>query len=223
MPILEIPIETLDLPISELGRLLASAMHDDESDEDEKLVIRGLERVQFEGVIHRALTMGQLQPRDPITCAPMSFVAPSSVVTVNDLARFLADIQCRVEIRRIKASAQPQATAPAPPVVAGSDSNAPLPLTTGDIAFCFDGIRWNENEWRKPLGNKPNWLKNCVAIPGQRGVSETQWNPVLIAAALVHNGHAQARSVRARFQTKQQLAPWLDAWKTYEADNFDTP
>lgn len=121
----------------------------------------------------------------------------------------------------INKTAQPQAEPPAP-VVVESGNNGPLPLTTGDIAFCFDGIRWNEQQWRKPLGNKPKWLQSCVAIPGQRGVSETRWNPVLIAAALVHDGHAQARSIRAKFQTKPQLKDWLEAWKTYEADNFGT-
>ena len=40
--------------------------------------------------------------------------------------------------------------------------------------------------------------------------------------ALVRSGHAQARSVRARFQSMPQLKDWLEAWKTYEADNFDT-
>ena len=120
----------------------------------------------------------------------------------------------------INKAAQPQAEPPAP-VVADSASNGPLPLTTGDIAFCFDGIRWNEQQWRKPLGDKPKWLQSCVAIPGQQGVSETRWNPVLMAAALVRDGHAQARSIRARFQTKPQLKDWLEAWKTYEADNFD--
>ena len=115
---------------------------------------------------------------------------------------------------------QPQATGQVA-VVADSASNGPLPLTTGDIAFCFDGIRWNEQQWRKPLGDKPKWLQSCVAIPGQQGVSETRWNPVLMAAALVRDGHAQARSIRARFQTKPQLKDWLEAWKTYEADNFD--
>ena len=121
----------------------------------------------------------------------------------------------------INKTAQPQAEPPAP-VVAESANNGPLPLTTGDIAFCFDGIRWNEQQWRKPLGDKPKWLQSCVAIPGQRGVSETRWNPVLIAAALVHDGHAQARSIRAKFQTKPLLKDWLEAWKTYEADNFGT-
>lgn len=114
-----------------------------------------------------------------------------------------------------------QSQAAAHESVADSASNGPLPLTTGDIAFCFDGIRWNEQQWRKPLGDKPKWLQSCVAIPGQRGVSETRWNPVLIAAALVHNGHAQARSIRAKFQTKPLLKDWQEAWKTYEADNFD--
>ena len=118
----------------------------------------------------------------------------------------------------VEARTEPQTA----PVVAESANNGPLPLTTGDIAFCFDGIRWNEQQWRKPLGDKPKWLQSCVAIPGQRGVSETRWNPVLIAAALVHDGHAQARSIRAKFQTKPQLKDWLEAWKTYEADNFGT-
>jgi hypothetical protein len=98
----------------------------------------------------------------------------------------------------------------------------PLPLTTGDIAFCFAELRWTEAQWKKPLGDKPKWLQSCIAIPGLRGVYETRWNPVSIGAALVSNGHAKTNNVRARFQTKSFLMPWLDAWKTYEADNFDT-
>ncbi len=99
----------------------------------------------------------------------------------------------------------------------------PLPVTTGDIAFCFAGLHWEtEAKWKKPLGDKPKWLEACIAIPAVRGVSETRWNPVLIGAALVQDKHAKAKSVRARFQTKPQLMPWLDAWKTYEADYFPT-
>ena len=37
----------------------------------------------------------------------------------------------------VEARTEPQTA----PVVADSASNGPLPLTTGDIAFCFDGIR----------------------------------------------------------------------------------
>ena len=108
----------------------------------------------------------------------------------------------------------------APPVVAASDG--PAPLTTGDIAHCFAGLRWDESGWKKPLGDKPKWLAGCVVIPGQKGVSERRWNPVFIGAALVQQGHVKARNVRAKFQTVDLLKPWLDVWKTYEADNFDS-
>ena len=96
----------------------------------------------------------------------------------------------------------------------------PLPLTTGDIAFCFAGLRWNEQKWKKPLGDKPKWLLACIAIPAVRGVSESRWNPVLIGASLVRAGHTKPKSVRAKFQTQPLLKPWLDEWKTYEADNL---
>ena len=100
------------------------------------------------------------------------------------------------------------------------DRAGPLPLTTGDIAFCFAGLRWDEQQWKKPLGDKPKWLQVCIAIPGARGISETRWNPVLIGAALIREGHAKSNSVRAKFQTVHLLQPWLETWKTYEADNF---
>ena len=108
-------------------------------------------------------------------------VQPALRVPLSELKFKRESVERVAEI--INKAAQPQAEPPAP-VVADSASNGPLPLTTGDIAFCFDGIRWNEQQWRKPLGNKPKWLQSCVAIPGQRGVSETRWNPVLMAAAL---------------------------------------
>lgn len=102
-----------------------------------------------------------------------------------------------------------------------SDSNRPLPLTTSTIAHVFDGLRWREQEWKKPLGDKPKWLQACVVIPAQKGVSETRWNPVCIGAALIRSGHVNARSVRARFQSRPLLEPWLEDWKTYEADHLD--
>lgn len=119
------------------------------------------------------------------------------------------------------APAQPAGTVPVPKVQA--PASEPLPVTTGEIAFAFDGLHgWSEEQWKKPLGDKPKWLAACVAIPGVQGVSETRWNPVLIGAALERDGHAKANSIRARFQTKPRLMPWLDAWKTYEADYLPT-
>lgn len=98
----------------------------------------------------------------------------------------------------------------------------PSPLTTCDVAHSFAGLRWpTEDAWKKPLADKPKWLRDCVVIPGSRGLSETRWNPVLIGGALVHRGHSKPNSVRAKFQTMPHLQPWLETWKAFEADHFD--
>lgn len=93
-------------------------------------------------------------------------------------------------------------------------------LMTSDVAHVFAGLRqWDEARWKKALGDKPAWLKECVAEAGQRGVVETRWNPVLIGAALINKG-VMAKSVRARFQIEHLLQPWLEVWKDYEAEHF---
>lgn len=121
-------------------------------------------------------------------------------------------------------AAPAQSAAPVADSASTAPLDAPPPVTTGDIAHAFDGLRrWNEKAWKDTLGSPPKWLEACIALRGERGKRETRWNPVLIGAALVHIGHAKANSIRARFQTKPQLQDWLEAWKTYEADNFDTP
>jgi hypothetical protein len=101
-------------------------------------------------------------------------------------------------------------------------SSSPTPLTTSDIAHGFAGLRWKtDDQWKKNLGNKPKWLGRCVVIPGSQGHSQTRWNPVLIGAAIVRDGYARANSLRARFQKVPQLQPWLEEWKTHEADYLD--
>lgn len=122
----------------------------------------------------------------------------------------------------------PPATEPAPAPLPESapfanPSQEPEPLTTGDIANVFDGLGgWNEQQWMKPLGDKPKWLRGSVAIPGKQGSHETRWNPVTLGAALIQQKGVAVKSVRARFQKRKQLMPWLDAWKTYEADYLDS-
>ena len=120
---------------------------------------------------------------------------------------------------------------PAPVVVVGAsdgpdtDKVGPLPLTTGHIAFCFAGLRCKtEKDWKDLIGKGRVWLERCLVQPGTRGRGGARklWNPVFIGATLVRDGYAKPNSVRARFQTVQLLQPWLEAWKTYEADNFDT-
>lgn len=112
----------------------------------------------------------------------------------------------------------PVAKRPAPP--AKPDELAPLP--TRELAECFDGLEGKDaQQWMKPLGDVPKWLRGAVRTRGSRGVSETLWDPVVFGAALVKRG-AKQESVRARFQTMPPLKPWLDAWKTYEAEYLAT-
>lgn len=114
--VLDIPSEVMALPISELGRILAGAMHDPESDDENEAVRHACEMMHFDDVIQQAVRNGQLQPRAPSTCLPMSMATPTSVVTVADLRGLLEDIHCSVEIRHTEASTvpelQPQAAAP---------------------------------------------------------------------------------------------------------------
>jgi hypothetical protein len=120
---------------------------------------------------------------------------------------------------------EPQAQAA--PVMADSASNAPAkdppPVATGNVAHAFADLRgWTEQQWKDKLGSPPKWLNACIVLRGQRGIREHHWNPVLIGDALVRKELAQQNSVRSRFQTKSQLKDWLEAWKTHEADNYDT-
>ena len=197
--------------------------------------------------LRHAADAGEIQARDPFTLLPFTNTPEGWDwgLSTSDADRFLAargmswrcgeiathiynDVASEIEAQRFPPFLGQSAYSTAVPVVADSASNAPLdapqPVTTGDVAHAFDGLRrWNEKAWKDTLGSPPKWLEACIALRGERGKRETRWNPVLIGAALVHNGHAKANSIRARFQTKPQLQDWLEAWKTYEADNFDTP
>lgn len=120
-----------------------------------------------------------------------------------------------------EASAATHAISPAATVSAPIKPTGPEPVATGDIAFCFDGLVWDERQWMRTLSNLPKWLMHCLVIPGRRGGNPRHWNPVLIGAELHRRKGIALNSIRARFQTRPVLKQWLDAWKTYEADNFD--
>lgn len=135
----------------------------------------------------------------------------------------LIDAPFAYRLPEAESEQEPEATVPL--TVAQSPGNTPLPppVATGDVAHAFDGLRkWNEKAWKDNLGSPAKWLEACIALRGQRGIREHHWNPVLIGAALVRDGHAKPNNIRARFQTKRQLEDWEEAWKTYEAENFDT-
>jgi hypothetical protein len=185
--------------------------------------------------LREAIASGEITPVETTLGYPVDATDPDAHIKLSEVVAYgktkgiwwgnnvsnLATALGFVDVKPLLADAPAPEQNTATPAGAGA-SVGPAPLTTGDIAHCFDGLRWGESEWRKPLGDKPKWLSECVAIPGRQGVSETRWNPVLIGAALVQQGHVKARNVRAKFQTVDLLKPWLDEWKTYEADNLDT-
>ena len=221
-------MKTIYLPddhveFGKLAHLIASALHplgDDSSDRE--MMAWGAARGNLEAELLKAVKTGALQVKDPIAKGPHTYPVGDALnralVSVDDLREFLDGRGIVVEVAESQPAPVKGTATPAPVAIV---SDGPTPLTTGDIAYCFAGLRWDESAWKKPLGDKPKWLLRCVAIPGQQGVSETRWNPVLIGAELVQQGHVKARSVRAKFQTVDLLSPWLDDWKTYEADNLD--
>ncbi len=158
--------------------------------------------------------------KDPIVCEPHQRDMREEIYW-DDVIEWITGEFPRFKYPVTLIPATPVVTAGAPGGVEPAKAG-PLPLTTGNIAVCFAGLRWNEKQWKKPLGDKPKWLKTCIVIPGRQGVSETRWNPVYIGAALVRDKGVKPNSVRGRFQTQSLLLPWLDEWKTYEGEYLDT-
>lgn len=106
------------------------------------------------------------------------------------------------------------------PVLESKDADAqvgPKALTTTEIAECLNGLANQDTRWwKKTLGKMPKWLKECLVTHGSQGGSERRWNPVMLGLTLVTRSMAKRNSVRARFQTRQELQPWKDAWMTAE-------
>ncbi|ART49129.1 hypothetical protein [Acidovorax carolinensis] len=140
--LLEIPSEVTTLPISDLGRILAGAIHDAESDDEDEAMRHAIERLKFEDVIKKAVYGGLLQPRDPSTSLPVRMAAPTSVVTVADLAQFLADMQCSVRIGAAEAR-------PAPVADGASNDTAPDPERRLALLRALGGsATYRRNEWK---------------------------------------------------------------------------
>lgn len=122
-------------------------------------------------------------------------------------------------IRRYGASPEKKAIKEVP----GRVVLGPIPLPTTTLANCFAGLgRWETPEkWRKPLGDVPKWLEECRVVRGERGKSEAMWDPVKIGAALVRRNLAKPAQVRSRFMRMDDLKPWLEKWRDFEAVYLD--
>lgn len=99
-------------------------------------------------------------------------------------------------------------------------SKMPSPLSTSDIAFCFEGLLCRtEHQWKVLLGKCRKWTEACRVEHGTRGRGGAPklWNPVLLGAALVKKGTPQ-KKIRAKFRSQPPLKQWLEEWNSYEAD-----
>ena len=197
----------------------------------DKRMSQTLVEIEHTKLLERALRDGAIvaRARGAMTKAYPLARLQNVVLTRSELAKF-CDMLC-IEVKTTPdrdsdlrgEAASPKQWPESPELVVRNVGriDEPPPLATSDIASCFGGLGWSQSRWKKPLGDKPKWLLACVAIAGVRGVSETKWNPVRIGGALVQRKSVKPNSVRARFQTQPKLIPWLEAWKSYEADYLD--
>ncbi len=175
--------------------------------------IDALEKVETFGGVMGRFTRWQLPETEP-----------DILTTPNDCRVMGWDVHSLADAFIDKPAPEQSPTTPAPVVAAlvELDKAGPVPVATRAMADSFAGLHWDGEQWIKRLGDKPVWLDACMVLNRGRGEGPRLWNPVLIGAYLVRMRHAKTNSVRARFQTQPALIPWLDEWKTYEADNHPT-
>lgn len=109
------------------------------------------------------------------------------------------------------------------------------PVSTGDIASAFDGLKWCRRDWVQNL-NKGDalaqWLERSLLVRGQPGRRDrpSKWDPLRIASSLVQDGIPAippgrcaptrtqvAQMVRERFAKTPCLVPWHREWLSHEA------
>lgn len=108
---------------------------------------------------------------------------------------------------------------PGPAVAPARDG--PAPLTTSQIASCFNGFHgWDFDHWRSNLQTPAPWLKKCQHRAGNQGkpVIESTWWPIEIAKAL-DKKHPKIRSkLHARFKIQLPLKPWIESIESHLPD-----
>jgi hypothetical protein len=213
---INLPADTRHLFLDEIAHLIAD-YNDPEGPNDPDGVKYELGKIQATNEVHQAAINGQLPVRHP-GGGPfqLGLGLQRAVVLLPHVVVYLAEYGITAVI-----DSAPAQEAPTPKPVESAKAG-PVPVTTRAMADSFAGLHWNADQWIKKLGDKPVWLDACMVLNRGRGEGQRLWNPVLIGSYLVRMGHVKAKSVRAKFQTQPALTPWLDEWKTYEADNHPT-
>lgn len=91
----------------------------------------------------------------------------------------------------------------------------PKPLQPMEVANAFGGIHWSHQQWRKNLGDPPQWLLPARVTSPKRGRhSPGLWDPIKVALCLIerHNDENVFVQIRRRFDWCEQLAAWAPQW-----------
>jgi hypothetical protein len=117
---------------------------------------------------------------------------------------------------------QAMADASSLPVVEQDETGGSVKTVKGipktRVIAAFKGLHFSTDaKWSKALADVPNWLKECMVMPGNKSES-AQWNPVLIAVALLDKG-IPIRSLDSVFNIN--LKDWLEKWREASAGERD--
>ena len=99
-------------------------------------------------------------------------------------------------------------------------------VPTSEIAGAFSGIKWDEKQWKRQLGNGSQiWLKNTQitkGLPGRQigGVRiESTWNPVKIASVLAQKSYS-IHKISKSFKSTPKMLEWLYEWEEYRETHY---
>jgi hypothetical protein len=113
-------------------------------------------RAEFLDQMQEAAQSSALVILDPRTCLPSIRIERVRTyweyVTPESVNAWLATLKAPYRWNSVPpfVKVNQESTTPSAPALV--NNAGPLPLTTGDIAFCFAGLRWKtEKAWKKPL------------------------------------------------------------------------
>jgi len=130
---------------------------------------------------------------------------------INDGALQVFDALTGLPLRQ-PVTVQPTASSHTAP------TDAPL-LSTGEVAFAFRDIHFDQSKWQRNLEDPANWLLQHRKAPGKKGNQPVQarWDALGIAKALATKHTATCLNpLRVRFKTEPLLKQWRADW-----DDFD--
>ena len=95
------------------------------------------------------------------------------------------------------------------------DELGPEPLTRAQIALAFGDVWKSTAEWVIYLkSGVPQWLEPAIVVRAKaRSKVGHRWHPVKFAERLRDKQQVDIHLLNKAFRTRDELAPWRDAWQ----------